>query len=295
MQVLAFPESFSKAEQLADLIRCPVAKVALHHFPDGESLVQLPQNLSEKVIVYQSLDRPNSKLIELLLLSEAARNQGVKYLTLVAPYLCYMRQDKAFLAGQAISQQIIGKFLAGLFNALITVDPHLHRVHNLQQAIPADQALALSASELIGQFIMTNNPQALLIGPDGESEQWVREVARPGDLDFVVAEKIRHGDTAVEITLPDYQYNNRDAILIDDIASSGHTLAAATKILFEKGVNAVSVLVTHALFMNDALGIIRAAGVDQIWSTDSVEHSSNVISLAPLIAEGITRLNQEEI
>ncbi len=287
MQVLAFPESFSQADQLASLINCPVAKVDLHHFPDGESLVKLPAELSEKVIVYQSLDQPNSKLVELLLLAETARDQGVTHLTLVAPYLCYMRQDVAFKSGQAVSQNIIGKFLAGLFDAVITVDPHLHRTHDLQQAIPTDQALALSASDLIGEFVMEKKPQALLIGPDGESEQWVREVAKPGNMDFVIAEKIRHGDTSVEISLPDYNYEKRDAILIDDMASSGRTLATAAKLLFENNVASVSVLVTHALFMGDALEIIKAAGVDQIWSTDSVLHSSNVISLAPLLAENM--------
>lgn len=288
MQVLTFPQSFPQANQLADLINCPVMKVDLHHFPDGESLVQLPSELSEKVIVYQSLDSPNSKLIELLLLAETAREQGAKHLTLVAPYLCYMRQDIAFKRGQAVSQQIIGKFLARHFDVVITVDPHLHRIHDLQQAIPTDQALALSASELIGEFVMAKNPQALLIGPDGESEQWVSEVARPGNMDFVIAEKNRHGDTSVEIRLPDYSYKDRDAILIDDIASSGHTLATAAILLLEKDVRSVSVLVTHALFMGDALEIIKAAGVDQIWSTDSVLHSSNVISLAPLIAESLS-------
>jgi len=228
------------------------------------------------------------------LLAETARDQGVKHLTLVAPYLCYMRQDKAFHPGEAISQKIIGKFLAGLFNIVITVDPHLHRVHDLQQAIPADWALALSASHLIGEFIMVKYPQALLIGPDRESEQWLREVARPGNLDFVIADKIRQSDTVVEIRLPDNNYKNQNAVLVDDMASSGHTLATAAQQLFEKGVNAVNVFVTHALFKEGALEIIRAAGVDKVWSTNSVEHDSNTLSLAPLIAKGLKTITNQE-
>lgn len=285
MLILAFPEGFKTAQQLATATRLPIATITLHHFPDGESLVQLPTDLPAQVIVYQSLDQPNSKLIELLLLAETAREQGVKQLILVAPYLCYMRQDMAFTAGQAISQQIIGKFLAQLFDAVITVDPHLHRVHQLSQAIPVDQAIALSASALIGEFIMKKYPQALLLGPDAESAQWVEEVARPGHLDYAIAEKIRHGDTSVKISLPAFAYADRDVILVDDMASSGHTLATAARLLLSRKVRSVSVIVTHALFRNEALDLIKNAGIHSIWSTDSVLHESNCISLTPLLTE----------
>ncbi len=292
MEILAFPGAFAKATQLAEQLKCPVRKTDLHLFPDEESLVQLPPDPAAEVIVYQSLDHPNPRLIELLLLARTARDLGVRHLTLVAPYLCYMRQDKAFQPGQAVSQQIIGRFLADLFDAVITVDPHLHRVRSMAQAVPAKQALALSASRLIGEFIRQRHPDVLLVGPDSESAQWVSEVAQSGGMDFVVAHKIRHGDTAVEISLPAFDYSGRDAVIVDDIASSGHTLATAATQLFEQGIRSVSVVVTHALFMGDALERIRRVGVESIWSTDSVEHETNVISLAPLLAEGIHQLKE---
>lgn len=295
MLILTFPEGFKTAQQLAAATRLPIATITLHHFPDGESLVQLPVDLPPQVIVYQSLDQPNSKLIELLLLAEAARDQGVKQLILVAPYLCYMRQDKAFMAGQAISQQIVGKFLARLFDVVITVDPHLHRVHQLGQAVPADLAIALSASVLIGAFIQNINPQTLLVGPDAESRQWVEEVAKSGDLDFVVAKKIRHGDRSVEISFPEFVYAGRDITLVDDMASSGHTLATAANLLFAEQARSINVVVTHALFMDKALALIKDTGVAQIWSTDSISHPTNSISLTPLLAKTVMKIIKTEV
>ncbi|MCZ4328253.1 ribose-phosphate pyrophosphokinase-like domain-containing protein, partial [Brachybacterium paraconglomeratum] len=86
--------------------------------------------------LYRSLDQPNEKLVELLLAARTARTLGAPHLTLVAPYLPYMRQDIAFSPGEAVSQRIVGPFLASLVDAVITVDPHLHRVASLRDVVP---------------------------------------------------------------------------------------------------------------------------------------------------------------
>ncbi len=115
---------------------CRWSKYALHHFPDGESLIRLPPSLPEHVIVCRSLNQPNDKLIELLLCATTARELGAKRLTLVAPYLSYMRQDIANQPGEAVSQRIVGKLLAELFDDVLTVDPHLHRISSLDPGDP---------------------------------------------------------------------------------------------------------------------------------------------------------------
>ena len=126
--LLGFSDYESQGRRLADALGMPFALVAIHRFPDGESKVTLPSPLPERVVLCRSLDAPNDKLIELMLCAETARAMGAKRVALVAPYLCYMRQDIAFHPGEAVSQKIVGKFLAGLFDAVITVDPHLHRI-----------------------------------------------------------------------------------------------------------------------------------------------------------------------
>ena len=96
MLLLAFPDYCHQSQRLAAELNIPFESVEVHRFPDGESLIRLPTALPEHVILCRSLNRPNDKLIELLLFAKTARELGAKRITLVAPYLCYMRQDKQF-------------------------------------------------------------------------------------------------------------------------------------------------------------------------------------------------------
>ena len=165
MRVLGFSDYAFQGRRLAQALSVPFVLVEHHLFPDGESLIRLPTDLPPQVILCRALDNPNNKLIELLLTAETARRQGVKRLTLVAPYLCYMRQDTAFRPGEAVSQRIVGRFLADLFDAVVTVDPHLHRVHTLAEAVPARRADALSAAPAMGRFLKERSARPLLVGP----------------------------------------------------------------------------------------------------------------------------------
>ena len=110
--LLGFADYRHQAAALAEALALPCREVALHRFPDGESKVTLPSTLPERVLICRSLDRPNDKLIELLLTARTARLCGARQLILIAPYLCYMRQDKAFHPGEAVSQTLVGAFLA---------------------------------------------------------------------------------------------------------------------------------------------------------------------------------------
>ena len=289
MQILGFPEYEPQAQRLADELNVPYQAIDLHPFPDGESLVRLPLPLDETVIVCRSLNHPNGKLVELMLAAATARSHGVHRLILVAPYLCYQRQDTAFRAGEAVSQQIVGAFLARYFDELIAVDPHLHRVDSIAEAIPCRRAVSCTATPLMAAFLrrQTNNP--LLLGPDSESEQWVAAIARCGKLDYVVASKSRRGDRNVEIELPKRDYEGREVVLIDDVVSTGCTLGTAARQLRRAGARSVRCLVTHCLLNAQAEAALREAGIDRMWSTDSVAHASNVIELAPVLAAAVVQ------
>ena len=151
--LLFFDDYEKQSRKLAAVLDLPCHKIQRHRFPDGEYKCTLPAKLPEHVLFCQSLDQPNEKLLALLLAAKTARELGAKVLTLVAPYLCYMRQDKAFNAGEVISKSIVGNFLADLFDNVITVDPHLHRIQHLEQAVPAKHAVALSATSLNREFV----------------------------------------------------------------------------------------------------------------------------------------------
>jgi ribose-phosphate pyrophosphokinase len=225
------------------------------------------------------------------LAARTARALGAQHLTLVAPYLAYMRQDIAFTPGEAVSQRIVGRFLADLFDAVLTVDPHLHRVATLQEAVPVAQAIVLSGAPLLSDMIARRLPKPLLVGPDEESAQWIAQAAACHDFEHAVCHKVRHGDRSVDIALPAIQLSGRAVVLLDDVASTGHTLARAAQLLLAGGAASVDVAVTHALFAGNSLQLLQQAGVRNIWSTDCIEHPSNAVSMAPLIAAALSNPN----
>lgn len=290
--LLYFDDEADAALRLADAAGMKPAAIDRHRFPDGELKLRLPPALPARVVLLRSLAQPNEKLVELLLAGRTARGLGARHLTLVAPYLAYMRQDIAFSPGEAVSQRIVGEFLASLFDAIITVDPHLHRIAALQEAVPVRQAIVLSGAPLLGELVAQRRPHALLIGPDGESAQWVAQAAARHGLDHAVCQKVRHGDKAVDIVLPPVNVQGRAVVLLDDVASSGHTVARAAQLLRAAGAASVDVAVTHALFAGDALQVMRDAGVTEVWSTDCIAHPSNVVRMAPAIAGALHRLSE---
>ncbi|MFC2992910.1 ribose-phosphate diphosphokinase [Halomonas tibetensis] len=292
--LLHFPDEAAPARRLADACGLATREVECHRFPDEELKLTLPfaeaGAFPETLVIYRSLDRPNDKLVELLLLVRHARGRGAKRLILVAPYLAYMRQDIAFHAGEVVSQTIIGGFLAELFDGVITVDPHLHRIDRLDQAIPIAHAIALSGAPRLAELIVQKRPRALLLGPDEEALQWVAQAAELTGLDYATCQKVRHGDRDVEIRLPDTPLAGRAVVLMDDVASSGHTVARAAEALLAAGAASVDVALTHALFAGNALEVIRNAGVGEIWSTDCIAHESNAIPMAPVLAGALAML-----
>ena len=292
--LLGFPENSDLAKEIAELANIAYEDIQLHTFPDGESKVTLPTNLPSHVILYRSLDHPNDKLIELLLAAEGCRYYGVKKLTLIAPYLSYMRQDKAFKSGEVISQKVIGKLLSKSFDGVLTVDSHLHRIHNLSQAIPIVNAVNINATEPMAHFIESYFDKPFLLGPDKESLQWVKEIAVHNQMDYAVASKERLSDKDVKISLPDINFEGRNVVVVDDIASSGQTLIQVAQQLaelqIEQRIVSVSVLVTHALFIEGALQALYDAGVTKVWSTNSIKHVTNAVSLSGLLAKSLQKL-----
>jgi ribose-phosphate pyrophosphokinase len=285
--LLAFDDEARLAEPLAAALRWPLAFVERHPFPDGETRLRLPPALPPQVTLLRGLQQPNGKLTELMLAAAGARELGAARLTLVSPYLAYMRQDMAFSPGEVVSQRHLGRALADWFDAVVTVDPHLHRVSTMDEVVPGRRSIALSAAPLLGAFVAGRVPGALLLGPDEEAEQWVRIAAVAHGLEHAVCRKQRHGDRDVDVALPTIDVRGRAVVLFDDVASTGRTLVAAARGALARGAASVDVVVTHPIFVDDAVVQIHAAGVRHIWSTDCVAHASNAVSVVPLIAAAL--------
>jgi len=285
--LLAFDDEWPLAERLAAALAWPLQPLARHRFPDGETRLRLPPRLPARVALLRGLQQPNDKLTELWLAAAGARELGAAQLALASPYLAYMRQDIAFTPGEVVSQRHVGRLLALAFDAVVTIDPHLHRVRTMDEVVPGRRGVALSAAPLLGQWIAAQVPGALLVAPDEEAEQWVAAAAHAHGLRYLVARKQRLGDHEVRVSLPPADLQGRAVVLLDDVASTGRTLVDAASALRARGAASVDVAVTHGLFVGDAVARLHACGVRRVWSTDSVPHPSNCVSVAPLLAQAL--------
>ena len=239
------------------------------------------------VVVLCSLANPDLKTMPLYFVAATLREQGARRIILVAPYLAYMRQDERFAPGQAISAHAYAEFLSTVFDALVAVDPHLHRIHELA-SIFSIPTTTVSAMPAVAHWIATNVAKPILIGPDLESAQWVEPVAREISAPFIVLEKTRRGDRDVSVTPIDAAIvQGRHPVVLDDIASSGFTMTEVLKRLSSIGIHESTCVIVHAVLADGAEATLRAAGASRIVSTNTVPHSTNHIDVSDAIAEAL--------
>lgn len=286
--LIGFPDSMKLADNLSARMGLALHLVSLHRFPDGESLVRL-EAAPRRATIVRSLDQPNTKLVELQFLAGALRERGCEELTLVAPYLAYMRQDMEFRPGEVVSQRIMGRWLGGLFDRIITVDPHLHRTHDLGTVFPGNRSAALTAGPLLGAWAKAQGASEqgwVVLGPDEESDHLVAGAAAAAGIQGLVGLKVRRGDQDVSVALPDgTDLAGRTVLFVDDIISSGGTLLDAAKVAYRHGAARVLAATVHAVFPTERMEIFKAAGIELVVSADGIAHPTNAIGLSDLITD----------
>jgi ribose-phosphate pyrophosphokinase len=288
MILVPFPEMKTLARSLAPALDADLCPLDWHRFPDGESLMTLPDDMRDAdVAILATLRDPDRLALPLRFAAQTARELGARNVGLIAPYLGYMRQDRRFRDGQAVSAKLFAGFLAESFDWLVTVDPHLHRIARLEDifSIPAER---VASAPLLAKWIRTNLPDAVLLGPDSESQQWVTEVARLAARPYEVLRKIRTGDHEVDISVPESAaLLEGTPVILDDIASSGRTMARAVEQLLAAGTGSPVCLAIHAVFAEGAHDVIMSAGAARIVTTDTIPHPSNAIGTAAVLAKSL--------
>ncbi len=284
--VVGMPGAEGLAASLARGLELSRGELEWRRFPDGESYLRLHDDPSGRdVLVVARLDHPDDRLAPLLFVADLARDLGAGRVGLVCPYLPYMRQDMRFKPGEAVTSRPFARWLSAGFDWLVTVDPHLHRYASLDELYSL-QSRVVEAAPALAEWIASEVDDPVLIGPDGESEQWVSAVAGLRDLPWRVFTKKRHGDREVTLHLPDLvDLAGHTPVLVDDIISSGTTMAEAARALIHAGFDAPVVVGVHGLFGEQARETLAAAGIDRIVCTNSVDVPEAVIDLAPLLAE----------
>jgi ribose-phosphate pyrophosphokinase len=286
--VFSLPGSERIGQALAGLLGAESGRLATRRFPDGEAYVRLETEVAgHEVVLVSSLDHPDEKLLPLAFSAAAAREQGASRVGVVAPYLAYMRQDKRFRPGETVTARHFAKLLEQYADWLVCVDPHLHRVKALRE-IYSIPAVAAHAAPAMAAWIANSVRDPVIVGPDGESEQWAAEVARGAGCAFTVLEKVRRGDREVEIAMPlASRWRSHTPVLVDDIISTATTMMTTVRIMRQAGLPAPVCVGVHAVFAGQAYEALRNCGAADVISCNTIDHPSNAIDVAPVLAEAV--------
>lgn len=276
------------AAPLAAALGGESGRLERRRFPDGETYLRYDTNpIGKRVVLLVGLDRPDAKVLPVIFAAATARALGAEEVGLVAPYLPYMRQDRQFSPGEAVTSRHFAELISSAMDWLVTVDPHLHRYKRLAELYTVPTK-TLHAAPTIAKWIAAEIPQPVLIGPDSESAQWVSSVAAIAGAPSEVLAKIRYGDHKVEVSLPDLEaWWDHTPVIVDDIVSTAGTMIQTVGHLKTLGLVAPVCIAVHGLFANSAYEDLMAAGAARVVSTNCVAHKSNKIDITAMLAGGI--------
>ncbi len=285
--VLAAQADLAAARALCAFTSADLGCAEVRRFPDGEDFVRIDSDVAgRQVLVLCSMHPVDQKALPLYFLAATARDLGAASVVLVAPYLAYMRQDARFRPGEAVTARYFGRLLSGVFDGIVAVDPHLHRIGSLGEVYSVPTRAVASAPR-IAEWVSREVARPVIIGPDAESEQWVRAVAEPLGCPWHVLTKTRRGDRDVSISPLEVDLGDRTPVLVDDIVSTARTMIETVAQLRRAGAPAPVCVGVHAVFAESAYDDLCAAGAARVVTCNTIRHTSNAIEVIDLLAEAV--------
>ena len=267
------------SKELAKSLKAKLATVEIKRFPDDECYVRIEEDLDGEDVFLVQTTWPDRNIIELFILQDAIMEFDIGSLTTVVPYYGYARQDKQFKRGEPISARALAKLIQLNTDEFITVDVHTPTVIDWFDDVSAKNVPGYPA---IGRHLKSKGVQLVLSPDEGRAENAKRVADVVGcDADFLVKERL-DGET-VQITPKTLAVKGRNVAIVDDIISTGGTIAKAAEQLKEQGAAKIYAMCTHGIFAGDALTRLKAV-CDEICSTDTIENPTTCVSVASEIA-----------
>jgi len=280
MYVVGGSASQSLSKELAKVLKAKLATVEIRRFPDDECYVRIDDNLDGEDVFLVQTTWPDGKIIELFLLQDAVREFEVSSLTTIVPYYGYARQDKQFKPGEPISARALARLIQVQTDEFFTVDVHAPNVIDWFDQVPARNIFAYPA---IGRHLKTRGIQLVLSPDEGRAENAKRVADVVGcDSDFLVKERL-DGET-VEMAPKSLEVKGKKVAIVDDIISTGGTIAKAAEQLKKQGAAKIFAACTHGVFAKDGLAKLRCV-CDEVCATDTIENPATCISVASEIAK----------
>jgi ribose-phosphate pyrophosphokinase len=280
MKLIAGSASQSLTEKISTTVNLPIVKTQIKRFPDGELYIRILENIKNQEIIIIQTTYPDENIIELFLLLDAVKRAEAQKITVIIPYFGYARQDKQFKKGEPISAAALARLISTLADNIITVDPHKEHILDFF-TIPAKSVSAVNpiASYLIDKQI------DLVLAPDHGALARAKQAANQLQCEVDYLEKTRLDGSTISIAPKKLAANGKTVAIIDDIISTGGTMAEAIKQLHSQDVKKIYVACTHGLFAGSAIKKLQEAGCEEIIATDTIQTQFSTVSVTSAIEE----------
>ncbi len=294
--VIGTPYSNGLDLKLAELLNAERVEAFFKRFPDGEAYVRLDEGVVRGrvvVVVHTMYPDQDRRFVEALLLAEAAKGAGASRVVVVAPYLAYARQDKRFLPGEPISvKAVLASLAMAGADVLVTVDVHKPEELAWFHGVAINVYPARLYGEVVKKLCKSLS-DLIVMAPDKGALWRAKAVASSIGVSYDYLEKVRDRVTGeVSYKPKTVDVEGKDVVLVDDMITTGGTIARAARILYEQGAKNIYALCSHAILLDGALQRIKEAGVREVIGTDTVKAPPGVkvVSVAQPIADVLRRL-----
>jgi ribose-phosphate pyrophosphokinase len=280
MMIIGGTASKKIAMDLSLRTNIPLAGMDIHRFPDGELYVRINEKIRNEEVIIVQTTFPDEKIIELFLLLDACKQEKAAMITVIIPYFGYARQDKQFQTGEPISARALAKLISVTADAVITIDLHKEYIADFF-SIPIKHISAIPA---IASYLKERKVD-ILLAPDKGALNRVKDAATILRCDVDYLEKTRIDGNTISIAPKKLDVKDKTVAIIDDIISTGGTMAAAIKELKKQKTGRVYVACTHGLFAGNAIEKLKKAKCDEIISTDTIYSKYSKVKIASLLSE----------
>lgn len=280
MYIIGGTASKTVAEDLSKELKAPLAETISKRFPDDELYVRIMEDLSGEHVIIVQTTYPDPNIIELFLLQNAVEEAGAKEISVVIPYFGYARQDTKFKDGEPISAKAMANLISLSADRVITVDPHKEYLLDFFST----SAFSCSAVPELAEYLKKKHID-MLLAPDKGALERVKKATQIINCDFDYMEKTRIDGTTIEIKPKKLDAKDKNVAIIDDIISTGGTMAKSIQELKKQNAKKVFVACTHGLFAGNAVKKLTTAGCDEIISTDTIQSRFSKVKIAPSISK----------
>lgn len=297
--IFALSSSRELAEKIANKLDVQLGDCSVHHFADGEILVEVNESVRGKhVYIVQSTSAPVSEnLMELLIITDALKRASAREITAVVPYFGYARQDRKAKPRQPITSKLVADMLttAGV-DRVVTIDLHAAQIQGFFN-VPIDD---MNALPILGQYFKSLNLEDIcVVSPDHGGATRARKLANALHSEIAIIDKRRPKPNVAEVMGIIGDVKGKTCIMIDDMIDTGGTIVAGAQVLKDRGAKDIYIACSHAVFSGEAPTRLQNSAAKQIVVTDTIELPSekkfeklHIVSVSDMLAHTIQNIEE---